>query len=227
MKVLAIDTSTMMGSVALLEDDRIVAEGLLNVEVTHSERLISSVDDILKMASVDISDVDLFAVAIGPGSFTGLRIGLAAVKGFAFSLQKPIVGVSTLKALAYNAFASELPVVSLLNARRGEFYVGAYSFKKNGAKEILKESVMPPDRLVSYLKSLKKKMVLVGDGVYHLHDDQLKGIKNRIVSVPPAMVHPRASNVAWLALEKFQDGKIDDPNSLVPNYIRTSDAEHV
>jgi len=225
MKILALDTSCMMGSVAVVDDHTIVAEQLLNIKITHSERLIASIDTLLEAAELKLQDMDAFAVAIGPGSFTGLRIGLAAAKGFAFVTEKPIVGISSLLGLAYNVYGSREPVVAVLDARRGEYYVAAYRFEGSNVKTLLADSVMKPEELVSYIESLNEKVVVVGDGVYSLHDRTGDRLKDQIIVPPPGDIHPRASTIAHLAMERAKRDDLDDLDQLAPNYIRKSDAE--
>lgn len=225
MKILALDTSCMMGSVAILDGDRIIAEQLLNTKITHSERLIPSIQTVLDAADAKLSDLAAFAVAIGPGSFTGLRIGLGAVKGLAFALSKPVVGVSSLVALAYNLYGSELPIVSVLDARRGEYYVSINRFEKNKLVNILDETVLPPEEVVAHAVALKEKVVFLGDGVYGLEKLIEKKLSKKAVVPPPGILYPRASNIAWLAITRLEKGDSDDLAALVPNYIRRSDAE--
>lgn len=226
MKILAIDTSCMMGSVSITDEDQIIAEQMLNLKITHSERLIDSIDNLLKSSDMDIDQIDAFAVAIGPGSFTGLRISLGAVKGFAFSLNKPIVGISTLKALAYNFYASPYPIVSILDARRSEFYVSINQFDSENCVSLLEDAVMPPVELLKTLRNLKQKIIVVGDGVYKLKDDLLSELKENVIIPPPSLIHPNASNIAYLAMKRLATGDKDDPKTLSPNYIRKSDAEY-
>ncbi len=225
MKILALDTSCMMGSVAVVDGQMIVAEQLLNIKITHSERLIASIDALLEAAELKLHDMDAFAVAIGPGSFTGLRIGLAAAKGFAFVTEKPILGVSTLLGLAYNVYGSREPVVAVLDARRGEYYVADYRFEGPKVETHLADTVMKPEELATYIESLNEKVVVVGDGVYSLHERTGDRLKDQIIVPPPSDIHPRASNIAHLAMERAARSDFDDLDQLAPNYIRKSDAE--
>lgn len=224
MRILALDTSSMMGSVAVADEEKVIAEELLNIEVTHSERLIPSVDAVLEKAGISISGVDGFGVAIGPGSFTGLRIGIAAVKGFAFCTRRPVVGISSLAALAYNLCGSEKPVISVLDARRGEIYVGVYVFEGDDARAILPDTVMKPEKVIEYAASLGKRVTFVGDGIGRLRPLIEKQLRGAVIP-PPGINHPRASNIAWLALKRIAAGNADDLVALNPNYIRKSDAE--
>lgn len=237
MKILAFDTSCMMGSVALVDGSTVLAEQTLNIQVTHSERLIPSIETVLNTAGVEIKDLDGFGIAIGPGSFTGLRIGLAAAKGMAFVTKKPIVGVSSLTALAYNLIGSDMPVVSLLDARRGEFYIGVNRFKDGELVSVLEDTVMPPDKIIDYIESIViargasdaaiQRISFVGDGVLKLGDRLKECLGDKAVIPPPAQIHPRASNIAWIAARRIESGDSDDLAALGPNYIRKSDAERV
>lgn len=222
MKILALDTSCMSGSVALVDGSNVIAEQTLNIQVTHSERLIPSIDFVLTSAGLGLSDVDAFAVAIGPGSFTGLRIGLAVAKAFAFTKCKPIVGVSSLKALAYNMYGSSCLVASLIDARRGEYYAGINKFEGKKLVTVLEDSLMPPDQLTHRLASFDS-ITVVGDGVSRL---RASIEKLSSVTIPlPAQIGSRASNIAWLAAGRLANDDSDDAATLVPNYIRKSDAE--
>lgn len=129
MKILAIDTSTMLGGIAIMEDSKLIAESRLNVKSTHSERLMTEIEHCLKQSVLRIMDIDVFAVAIGPGSFTGLRIGLSTVKGFSFATGKPIVAVPTLEALAWNFPYSKYPVCTMLDARKREVYAALFKWE--------------------------------------------------------------------------------------------------
>ena len=209
LKVLALDTSTMMSSVAIVDGEHVIAEQNLNNKIGHSERLIPSIDTVLKTAGCKLADIDAFAVAIGPGSFTGLRIGLAAAKGFAFSLGRPVVGISSLKALAYNLSGSEYLVASILDARRGEYYIAVNRFNGSSIENILADSVMPPDELIDYIKSLKEKVAFVGDGVCRLRDVIDEQLGDSAILPLPDAIYPSASNIARLAHKRLDSGDAD------------------
>ena len=136
MKILAIDTSTMLGGIAIMDDLTLIAETRLNVKSTHSERLMTEIEHCLKQSSLKISDIDVFAVAIGPGSFTGLRIGLSAVKGLSYATGKPIVSVPTLDALALNFPYSRYPVCTMLDARKKEVYAALFKWEDDNKTEL-------------------------------------------------------------------------------------------
>lgn len=230
MRILAIDTSTMMGSVALTDEARLVAQEQLGVEVTHSERLILTIEHLLQICRWPKESLDGVAVAVGPGSFTGLRIGLATAKGIALGLKKPIVGVSSLMILAYNGLASMQTVVPVIDARREQVYAAAYRFQKakSGSYKpvsVMEELAVDPAVLCRKLKSLPGKLLLVGDGVAVYEKIFARLLKDKAVFLPGEFKFPHASYLGMIAGEKLKKGTGDDIATLAPNYIRRSDAE--
>lgn len=229
-RILAIDTSTMLGSVALTQGENLIAEEQLGVETTHSERLTYSIEHLLKLAGWSINDLDGVSVAIGPGSFTGLRIGLATAKGIAIGIKKPIFGFSSLLVLAYNGLVSEMTVVPVIDARRKEVYAAAFRFKQVKGKRlkpnvILDETVIDPILLCKILVKIQGKLLLTGDGIKTYEKEFRKHIGKKAYIMPDKMVYPRASSLGVMAYEKLKKGEGDDISALAPNYIRRSDAE--
>src|SRR5512142_351805 len=151
MYVLGIETSTKTGSVAVVSDKAVIAQYSLNIEITHSERLMSTVDRVLKDTGIALSQLDGFAVATGPGSFTGLRIGVSTVKGLAFATGKPVAAVPTLYALAWNIPHAAFPICPLLDARKNEVYTAVYSSDGHTVNQTVPEAVVPLSRLVDLL----------------------------------------------------------------------------
>lgn len=227
MKILAIDTSTMLGGVAIMDDERLIAESRLNVKSTHSERLMTEIAHCLKLADFSISDIDVFAVAIGPGSFTGLRIGLSTAKGFAYAAGKPIVAVHTMEALAWNFPCSEYPVCTLLDARKKEVYGAVFKWKENGFACLIKETVLNPDNFFRYLSSLAdySKIIFTGEGAELYRKNILEHFSGKAVFASPDKMVPSPSNVAALGLKKALNKEFSEPVSLTPLYIRKSEAE--
>ncbi len=224
MRILAIDTSTMFGSVALCDGDLLVAEEQLGVAVTHSERLLKTIDHLLEISTWDKSTIDAIAVATGPGSFTGLRIGLATAKGLALGLKKPIAGASSLLTLAHNGAISELTVVPTIDARRGEVYAAAYRFSKGKSKCVVKEGAFDPKILCKKLKSMKGGLLLTGDGVILYEKIFKKELKGKATIMAQELKFPHASHLARIVASRLKRGG-DDIVKLVPNYLRHSDAE--
>lgn len=215
----------MLGSVALSEDEQLVAQEQQGVPGTHARRLVASIEHLISVAGWRRLGLEAIAVAIGPGSFTGLRIGLATAKGMALALGCPIVGVSSLEALAHNCSLFDGTVVPLIDARRGEIYAGALEFLGGrGPKTVMKECVLPPDALIKRLKAIKGRMIITGDAAHTYGQRLCKVIGARALIAPWTSSFPQAINLALIALPRLRDGKGDEPSAIVPNYIRHSDA---
>ncbi|MDY6987413.1 MAG: tRNA (adenosine(37)-N6)-threonylcarbamoyltransferase complex dimerization subunit type 1 TsaB [Thermodesulfobacteriota bacterium] len=223
MKILAIDTSTRTGSVALLEDDTMVAELQVSSSKTHAKRLMAVIDATLHLAGLGLEALDAFAVTIGPGSFTGLRIGISAVKGLAFATGKPVAGVSTLEALAYQFPWFPGFVCPLLDARKGEVYTALY--KCGGRETLEKVSSDSAVRPKEWLEGIQETCLFVGDGAV-AYKEMIEEIVGRRARFAPSYLHaPRASVVGALGFEQISRGETADVSELVPFYIRQSDAE--
>ena len=229
MLILAVETSTFTGSVALVEASlpegawRIVGETTLNLSETHSSRLMPTIDRLLRETSRSIQAVQGIAVGLGPGSFTGLRIAVSTVKGLAFSLQVPVVGVPTLDALAHNVpFASPL-VCPVLDARKKEVY--ATLFRGNGEGDLRKIGeywVLSPEELCS---RISERTILVGNGAEVYGETFREKLGSRALFAPPEFSFPRASSVARLSLPSFRRGQSLDLLTFSPIYVRRSEAE--
>lgn len=226
MRILSIDTTAMLGSVALTDGVRIIVSEQQGIPGTHSERLMTTIDHVLSLAGWSRADIAAIAVALGPGSFTGLRIGLAAAKGIALALSLPVFGVSSLESLALNAAGFDGAVVPLIDARRGEIYAAAYRVEiGKRPKRILKKCALPPDMLIRKLKAIRGRMILVGDGALEHGGLLQKSVGKRAEIAFGAQCLPQAANLAFLALSRLKKGRGDDIAALVPDYVRRSDAE--
>ena len=222
MKILSLDTASQSCSVAIVADNIVLAELTVNHGRTHAEVLMGMIQRAIEMGNLSISDVDGFAATIGPGSFTGLRIGLSTVKGLAVATKKPVVGVSTLEALAYVFSFSQKLVCPMMDARKGEVYTAGYRFCENKMITVFKPRVIPPDLVV---KNIKEPCILTGDGAVKYRDVFLDKIGSYTAVASPALNLIRASTVARLSMLRFEKNDIDDVGSLIPYYIRKSDAE--
>lgn len=222
-KILAVDSSSITGSVALCRGELLVAESLLNVHSTHSEKLLKQIDLLLADAHWRLEDLDLLAVVTGPGSFTGLRIGVATIKGLAQVLKKPVIPVSSLQAVAMNLPLSPVPICVFLDARKKEVYSQLFNWCHGVGPVALGEpSVLPPDRL---LMALSGKVALVGDGVL-LYRQLIDTILAERALIPVTTAHQlRAVQVSWLALQAWGAGLLKSAAEVLPTYIRPSDAE--
>ena len=223
MKVLGIDTATMMGSIGLIDDEGAIAEYSLNIRATHSERLMPAIDRLLKDSGIMPKDIDGFAVSIGPGSFTGLRIGLATVKGFAMGCNKPVAAVSTLEALAFNLAYAEYLICPILDARRNEVYSALFkSDGKGGMKRLVQDMAID---MQTFLREYDEDIIFLGDAVDIYRERILDILKDRAHFAPKNRNMPSGVSVAELGLKKIRDGKAVDPSGLAPFYIRRSEAE--
>jgi tRNA threonylcarbamoyladenosine biosynthesis protein TsaB len=222
MRILAADTSTKTGSVAVVEDESLVAEYTLNVSETHSARLMPTIDRVLNDAELGIEDIDALAIAIGPGSFTGLRIGLATFKGLALAAEKKLVAVPTLDALASSISFSDHIVCPILDARMGEVYAALYKFSDGLCEKVSKDMVLAVEDL---FREVDGKVVILGDGIA-LHRDRIVAVLGeRAVFAPQRLWIPRAVNVAAIARSRVERGDSDDIGALEPIYLRQSEAE--
>ncbi len=223
LKVLGIDTATIMGSIGLIDDDAVIAEYSLNIKATHSERLMPAADKLLKDAGIELKDIDGFAVSIGPGSFTGLRIGLATVKGFAMGYNKPIAAVSTLEALAFNLAFAEYQVCPILDARKNGVYTALFkSDRKGGMKRIAQDRAAD---INAVLNELNDDTIFLGDAVSLYRDIICNKLKDKAHFASKTRNMPSGASVAELGLLKLHKGIIEDVSNLTPFYIRRSEAE--
>ena len=224
MNILAVDTSANVASVALLCGGKLMGEGMLNNKKTHSEKLMPMIDTVLKDSDTDITDIDLFAVANGPGSFTGLRIGVSTVKGLAHAVNKPIVGISTLEGLAFNLFDTDGLISPIMDARRSQVYNAAYRWENGVFKEVIPPRAIALEDCINDFKN-EKKVYFLGDGVA-VHKDKIsEQMGERAVFVPANSINQRASSLAVLAEKEAMEGETDDYISLMPFYLRKPQAE--
>jgi tRNA threonylcarbamoyladenosine biosynthesis protein TsaB len=227
MKILAIETSTMLGGVAIMDDlSGLIAEVRLNVKSTHSERLMTGIDHVLRQAGLGISDMDVFAVAIGPGSFTGLRIGLSTVKGFSYATGKPIVPVPTLEAIAWNFPYCRYPVCTMLDARKKEVYTALFKWDGENFLRLIDEMSIKVDRLLEQMMPyVRRKLVFTGEGALIYRDTIVEAMGRRAIFATPEKMIPSPANVASIGIRKASKGEFSEPVSLIPFYIRRSEAE--
>jgi tRNA threonylcarbamoyladenosine biosynthesis protein TsaB len=222
MYILGMETSTKTGSVAVVSESGVVAQYSLNIEVTHSERLMSTVDRVLTDTGLAIADLDGFAVAIGPGSFTGLRIGIATVKGLALATGKPVAAVPTLEALAWNLPFAACPVCPMLDARKNEVYAALYTFDGRVLAQVMPEMTIPIRELA---EKISRKTIFTGEAA-HLYRQEIENqFGNSALFAPLSAALPSAATVAELGLGMIQNGKQTAPDSLAPLYIRRPEAE--
>ncbi|WP_352418325.1 tRNA (adenosine(37)-N6)-threonylcarbamoyltransferase complex dimerization subunit type 1 TsaB [Proteiniborus sp.] len=225
MKILAIDTSSMSATCAVVDDEKLLVEYTLNHKLTHSQKIMPIIKEALDSCSLKPEDIDVYAVAKGPGSFTGLRIGVATVNGLAQATDKRVVGVSTLDALAFNLPYCEGIVVPIMDARRDRVFTGIYKWV-NGNLHIIKEqTILEVKELMEVLSDRPEKIVFVGDGTYAYKDILSESLGEKAIFAPKSANMARASSVAELAMVKAKEGKTESFFELVPDYLRESQAQ--
>ena len=225
MKILAIDSSSLVASVAVVEDDIMVAEYTINHKKTHSQTLLPMIDEISKMAEIDLSDIDAIAVSGGPGSFTGLRIGSATAKGLGMVWQKPIVHVPTVDAMAYNLYATDKLICPMMDARRNQTYTGLYAFENGEFKIVMEQCAISVDELVEKINQLGREVIFLGDGVPVFKDILKEKVTVGFLFAPAHNNRQRAGAVAVLGGEYYRQGKYETAMEHGPNYLRQSQAE--
>lgn len=219
MKILAIDTSTTHSSCSVMEDNNIVGDFSINQSMSHNEILLVMVDEVLKKLNIDIEDIDLFVAVTGPGSFTGIRIGVTVVKALAMALNKPIVAVNTLEALSFGIF-SDKKKIPLIDARGERVYYGVYEGISNA--NIVAPALLTIDELLEEFSN-KGEFVFAGDCV-NLYKDRI--LKNKNFEITPACLNSCISrNACVIGKHKFESGDISDCFNLSPEYVRLSQAQ--
>jgi tRNA threonylcarbamoyladenosine biosynthesis protein TsaB len=221
--VLSMDTSTLVGSVAVTREKQVLAEYTLQVRLTHTRHLLLLIERIMEDCGITFDTLDALAVTVGPGSFTGLRLGIATVKGLAYAAGKPVAGIPTLLALAENLPFAPYPICPMLDAKKKEVYCGLYQIQEDGI--IFKEwedCAISPQNLINHIHN---KTIFLGEGS-RLYQNLLKqNLGAKAVFVPDNYNFIRASNVGRLAYERLKQGKGDDVFTLTPCYLRRSEAE--
>lgn len=229
MKILALDSSGLVASAAIVEDDRLLAEYTTDYKKTHSQTLLPMLNELKEMIELDLNTVDAIAVAAGPGSFTGLRIGSATAKGLGLALDKPLIEVPTLEGLAWNLWGTDKIVCPLMDARRNQVYTAAYEFRREGEGFLLCSVIeqAPADvaQMLEKLNALGRETVFLGDGV-SVYWDLIRERCRIPYSVAPAGCNrQRAANIAALGAVYMQQGKTVTAAEHQPTYLRQSQAE--
>lgn len=223
MLALGIETATSMGSVALVDDGAgVLAEHSLNSKASHSERLLPSIDGLFKETGKRLDDCAVVCVSRGPGSFTGLRIGLATAKGLAYAISKPIVGVSTLEILARGLPFLSIPVCTVIDARKKELFTCIYEWHGLEFENLTREMVIKPDALI---RMIERPTLFAGDGLVNYGDFIAQELKGLAIFASRAFNFPRASVLAGIGLKRFAEDKSSEPDDILPVYIRDSEAE--
>lgn len=226
MKILAIDSSGLTASVAVTEDSCLLASYTVNYKKTHSQTLLPMLDEIAKMTELDLSTVDAIAVAGGPGSFTGLRIGSATAKGLALALDRPIVNVPTVEALAYNVWGCKDLVCPLMDARRNQAYTGIFEFLSGVIEPVLEQCAVAIEDIIEKVNGIGRPVVFLGDGVPVFQAYIKENCTVPYSFAPAHMNQQNAASVASLASEYLKSGKnVERGEEHRPEYLRLSQAE--
>lgn len=226
MKILALDSSAKPASVSIFEDEKMLGNFYINTEQTHSQTLIPMIDALLKNTCVKIRDIDIFCVSKGPGSFTGIRIGMSVIKGLAMAYNKPCIGISTLKALAYNIRYFNGIICPVMDARCHQVYNALFEYKNGSIERLTEDRAIDIDILSQELINSKKNINLVGDGAIICYNE----LKNKIHSIsiaPENMRYQNSNSIAYLSYNYISSHpeQITSAQKLFPEYLRLSQAE--
>ena len=224
MKILGIDTSTMAANVAVLEDDKLICEYTINTKKTHSQKLMPMIENMLKLSDLDIKEIDAIAICVGPGSFTGLRIGMATAKAMAHVNNIPLIGVNSLEILGANMDLCNRNICSILDAQRNQVYMNKYILKDDKITELEEISIKPIDELLEEISSSNEDWVLVGEAVYK-YKEKIEEISNITISSPANNI-TKASTLCFVARDKMlANDQVYNCYNINPMYIRKSQAE--
>lgn len=229
MRLVALDSSGLVASVAVIEDDILAAEYTIQYKKTHSQTLLPMLDEIRNMIELDFDKVDGIAIAAGPGSFTGLRIGSATAKGLSLAAGIPIVAVPTVEGLAYNLYGTDKIICPIMDAKRNQVYTGIYEFVKDGDSyslhSIKEQCAIAFDEIASALNEIGREVIFLGDGV-PVYRDRMKEVMQVSYSFAPAhMNRQRAASIGALGSIYYAQGKIQSGAEHSPEYLRLSQAE--
>ena len=213
----------MAGSIALVDGEELIAEYLLNIETTHSERLLLAIDCVTRDAKIPIGAIDGFAISMGPGSFTGLRIGISTTKGLAFAAEKPVVGIPTLDAMAENLAFTDYLICPIIDARKKEVYTALYKRdEKNRLEKLTPDLAINPRDLV---KRIRERVIFLGSGIRIYQTLIEEELLDLALFAPFNLGLPRAASIARLGLKEFEKNNTLDLHTFTPTYVRASEAE--
>lgn len=225
MKILGLDSSGLVASVAVVEDDNLLAEYTVNYKKTHSQTLLPMLDEIAKMIELELASIDAIAVAGGPGSFTGLRIGSATAKGLGLALDKPLISIPTVDGIAYNLCGARDLVCPLMDARRNQTYTGLYAFDGDAMEILVPQQAVGIDEIVDTVNSFEREAVFLGDGVPVFREFIMEHCRVPYRFAPAHMNKQRAASLAVLAQKYYAEGKTQTAAEHRPDYLRLSQAE--
>lgn len=225
MKILGLDSSGLVASVALVEDENLLAEYTVNYKKTHSQTLLPMLNEIATMTELDLKTIDAIAVAGGPGSFTGLRIGSATAKGLGLALEKPLISIPTVDGLAYNLWGARDLVCPLMDARRSQTYTGLYDFSGGDMDILITQCAVGIEEIIDTVNGFQRSVVFLGDGVPVFEEAIRERCRVPYRFAPAHMNKQRASALASLALKYYEEGRVETAAEHRPDYLRLSQAE--
>ena len=224
MKLLAIDSSGLVASAAIATEDCLLAEYTINYKKTHSQTLLPMVDAIVSMLELDLKEMDAIAITAGPGSFTGLRIGAATAKGLGMVLNKPIVAVPTVEALAWNLYGVQAVICPLMDARRNQVYTGLFECTDR-VRPLLEQTAVSVEEIIQKVNALGREVIYLGDGVEAYKDVLCMETKVPFSFAPAHLSKQRAGSLALCAVQYMLEGKTQTAAEHEPVYLRLSQAE--
>lgn len=225
MRILALDSSGLVASVAIVEEEQTIVEYTVNYKKTHSQTLLPMLDEVVKMTEMDLQTIDAIAVSGGPGSFTGLRIGAATAKGLGLALEKPLIHIPTVDGLAYQLYGTEGLICPIMDARRSQVYTGVYRFVKGRFEVVEEQMAISVEELIDKLNQYGEQVTFLGDGVPVYGNRLQEGLKVSYFFAPAHQNRQSAAAVGALAVQYYQLGKLESAAEHQPDYLRVSQAE--
>jgi tRNA threonylcarbamoyladenosine biosynthesis protein TsaB len=224
MKILAIESSSTVASAAIITEDTLIAEYTLNHKMTHSQTLLPMIDEIVRLSGTQLEEFDAIAVSGGPGSFTGLRIGSSTAKGLGLALDKPLIHIPTMDAMAFNLFGTDSIICPLMDARRTQVYYGFYRCRES-LQVLQQQNIELICEVVSKLNSLGESVIFLGDGVDANISYIRENVKVPYMIAPAHLNRNKAASVGALGVIYYKEGKLESAAQHLPNYLRASQAE--
>lgn len=225
MKIIAIDASGIAGSVAYMKDSQLVGEYYICHKLTHSETIMPMLEDLKKLVDINLEEVDAIAVTSGPGSFTGLRIGVATAKAMALALDVPIIGVPTLDVMAHNIAYTDSLICPIMDARRNQVYTSIYKWNEETLERINDHEAIDMGELLAKFEQLEGNIVFVGDGIDVFREQITQRLGKRAKFAPSFLKMQRASTLGHIACMAYEKGDVEDADLFAPIYLRKSQAE--
>lgn len=225
MRILALDSSGLVASVAIMEEEQTIAEYTVNYKKTHSQTLLPMLDEIVKMTEMDLNTIDAIAIAGGPGSFTGLRIGSATAKGLGLALGKPLIHVPTLEGLACNLYGYSSLICPIMDARRNQVYTGVYRLSEGEFQVVKEQAAIDVAVLAEQLNALGEAVTFLGDGVPVYREQLEEKLTVPFTFAPANMNRQRAASVGLRGFQYYREGRIETAAEHQPDYLRVSQAE--